>query len=169
MRDGPGRRAVKAAARGAFTSDLKIRRALGRRNLSRFALTGSCEGCGRCCEEPTMAVGRAIRSLPTLRRAFLAWQRRVNGFEFVREERGAFVFTCTHYDPETRSCDSYDSRPAICRDYPQGLLDQPWPELFPECTYKLVVRDAARLLDGLASADLTEEQRTRLEERLRLK
>ena len=116
-----------------------------------------------------MAVGRAIRALPTLRRAFLAWQRRVNGFEFVREEHGAFVFTCTHYDPETRSCDSYDSRPAICRDYPQGLLDQPWPELFPECTYKLVVRDAARLLDGLASADLTDEQRARLEERLRLK
>ncbi len=116
-----------------------------------------------------MAVGRAIRALPTLRRAFLSWQHRVNGFEFVREERGTFVFTCTHYDRGTRSCDSYETRPAICRDYPQVLLDQPWPELFPECTHKLVVRDAAKLLDGLSDANHTEEQRLALEERLRLK
>ena len=59
----------------------------------------------------------------------------MNGFELVRsdEESWTFVFRCTHFDPATRSCDSYGSRPGLCRDYPRLLLWQPNPELLPGC------------------------------------
>jgi Fe-S-cluster containining protein len=42
----------------------------------------------------------------------------------------SFVFECTHFDRITRRCDSYASRPGMCRDYPRVLLDQAAPALF---------------------------------------
>jgi Fe-S-cluster containining protein len=99
-----------------------------------------------------------------LRRLFLAWQRHVNGFELQgRDVPGrSYVFRCTHFDPATRSCDSYDSRPGMCRDYPRALLWQPRPEMLVGCGYRPVAPNAAALRRALQAQDLTEEQRERL-------
>jgi hypothetical protein len=115
-------------------------------------------------------VGRLAWHLPTARRAFLWWQESVNGFVLVDRLPAlrAFVFRCTHFQAETRSCDSYDSRPGICRDYPRGLLDQPRPEMLPGCGYRPVLRGAARMLRVLESQPLTPEQRARLARELHL-
>jgi uncharacterized protein len=109
--------------------------------------------------------------MPHLRRAFLAWQRRVNGFELVSRDaaRRTFVFDCTHFDRKTRSCDSYASRPGMCRDYPRLLLWQPNPELLPGCGYRPVAPNAAALRESLARVSLTPEQRAKLEEGLHLR
>jgi hypothetical protein len=90
------------------------------------------QGCGTCCEAPAIRVGRATWYLPTLRRLFLWWHETVNGFALQstnRTER-TFVFACAHFDWDARRCDSYESRPGMCRDYPRALLDQSAPVLF---------------------------------------
>ncbi|RME27954.1 MAG: YkgJ family cysteine cluster protein [Deltaproteobacteria bacterium] len=106
---------------------------------------------------------------------FVWWQRRVNGFELVEADRRgrALVFHCTHFDPHTRRCDSYHSRPFMCRDYPRALLDQAWPDLFEGCGFRIIAADADRqrraLSDAaLSDAGLSEEQQAELRRRMRL-
>ena len=170
MQDGWGRRAIKSIVRAIWGMEHRLRRAV--RPASRWQLTGSCNGCGACCVRPTIAVGRLLWRWPTPRRLFLAWQRQINGF--VRPERlsggvRAFAFVCTHYDAETRLCDSYASRPWRCRDYPTVLLDQPWPELFEDCSHGLLDRGGAGLADALDHVDLDPSVRAELVRTLRLR
>lgn len=156
---------VKAIARGAFAFDLAVDRAVRRARGERsFLLGGDCRLCARCCDAPAIRSNRLVWYLPTLRRAFLWWQRQVNGFELVERDVSSrtFVFTCTHFDRETRRCDSYESRPGICRDYPRALLWQPAPEMLPGCGYRPVARNADKLLDALARHPLTADQKARL-------
>ena len=82
-----------------------------------------------------------------------------------RRER-TFVFRCTHFDPATRSCDSYASRPGMCRDYPRALLQQAHPELLPGCGYRPLARNADALRRALLDEPLTDEQRARLRREL---
>jgi uncharacterized protein len=165
MRDGPLRRALKALARARYALDLRATRALRRARGERpYELGGECRRCARCCEAPGIQVGRLTWHLPLLRRAFLRWQRTVNGFELTGRDRAArvFIFRCTHFDPASRCCDSYDSRPGMCRDYPRALLWQPHPELLPGCGYRPVVWNSRGLERSLQDATLSEEQRQKL-------
>lgn len=165
MRDGTLRRSVKALARTAFFLNLWTDRGWRRRRGERpYILGGACRRCAACCEAPAIRVHALVWLSPGLRRAFLWWQETVNGFLLVeaRHRERTFVFRCTHFDPTTRSCDSYSSRPGMCRDYPRALLDQTAPELLPGCGYWPVARNAARVLRVLESQPLTEEQRARL-------
>ncbi len=171
MRDGPIRRIVKGIVLGIWTLELRLRRGLRRlRGGPRHRLAGACEGCARCCEEPSIQVDRLTWYLPTVRWAFLTWQRVLNGFVLVRADRETrtFGFSCTHFDRTTRRCDSYSSRPGLCRDYPRALLDQAWPQLFPECGFRPVLRDGSGMSQALERTDLGPEQLTELRRRLHL-
>jgi Fe-S-cluster containining protein len=169
MRDGPVRRALKGVALSLFYVTRGIDRLLARvARRAPYRLGGDCRRCAACCEAPGIRVGFFTWYLPTLRRAFLAWQRAVNGFELTRNDSQSrvFVFRCTHFDAGTRSCDSYSSRPGMCRDYPRALLYQPHPELLPGCGYRPIARDAKRFLRLLDEQPLTVEQRARLKKNL---
>jgi len=150
--------------------ELLVWRALVRlRRRPLWALSGSCTGCGACCVEPSILVGFFTWHFPTLRRLFLAWQRRVNGFQLASAERGTrtFVFRCTHYDPASRRCDSYATRPAMCRDYPRVLLQDAWPELFEGCGFR-VVSCNRKLRAQIDATSLPEEEKAALKRKLRL-
>ena len=169
MRDGLTTRAVKRVALGWFWAALGVDRALAR--LTRrapFLLGGECRKCAACCEAPAIRVSWFTWWMPSLRRAFLWWQRRINGFELRETHRDGhvFVFACSHFDRATRQCDSYDSRPGMCRDYPRALLYQPHPELLPGCGYRPIARNAKRLLRVLDAQPLTEAQRAQLKKGL---
>jgi hypothetical protein len=171
MRDGRWRRALKALARARYALDLRATRAIRRARGERpYLLGGECRRCARCCEAPGIQVGRLTWHLPLLRRAFLSWQRLVNGFELTGRDRAArvFIFRCSHFDPATRSCDSYESRPGLCRDYPRALLWQPGPEMLPGCGYRPVVWNARGLAQALEAAPLSPEQRRKLSKGLHL-
>jgi hypothetical protein len=169
MKDGPVRRTLKALARWNYSLNLAVTRSLRRRRGEPYyRLGGECRRCAACCEAPALQVNVLVWYLPRLRRLFLWWQERVNGFILVSGDprQRAFVFKCTHFDWATRSCDSYSSRPGFCRDYPRALLDQPRPELLPGCGYRPVARNARRFLRVLDAQDLTGEQAARLRKEL---
>jgi Fe-S-cluster containining protein len=171
MRDGILLRAVKGVALWGFRMDLAAHRFLLRGRGERpWRLGGACRRSGACCEAPAIAVGRLAWSMPSARRLLLAWQRRVNGFELVSADERArvLVFRCSHFDRTTRSCDSYGSRPGICRDYPRGLMWQPSPELLPACGHRAIPPNAAGLRAALDEADLAPEQKEKLRKALRL-
>jgi Fe-S-cluster containining protein len=171
VRDGPFLRAVKRIALWQYQLDLALHRVWHRSRGERpWTLVGACRRSGACCEAPAIQVGRLTWHLPSLRRMFLAWQRRVNGFELVSAEPRArlFVFRCTHYDRETRSCDSYGSRPGVCRDYPRNLMWQPSPEMLPPCGYRARPPNARALRAAIDRLELTPAQREKLREGLRL-
>ncbi len=171
MRDGLLLRSLKRAALWRFQADLALHRALRRgRGERSWTLGGACQRCARCCEAPAIAVGRLTWSLRLPRSLFLWWQRRVNGFQLVRAdaEEQSFVFRCTHFDWQTRSCDSYASRPGVCRDYPRVLLWQANPELLPGCGYRALPPNAEGLRAALGRLQLTAEQREKLRRGLRL-
>jgi hypothetical protein len=171
MRDGFVRRAVKRLALWNFHFNLAVTRKARRwRGERAHLLGGECRRCARCCEAPAIQVGWLTWHLPLLRRAFLWWQRAVNGFVLTERDRTGrtFVFRCTHFDWATRSCDSYGSRPGMCRDYPRALIWQPGPELLPGCGYRAVAPDADQLLAALDRQSLTSEQRSKLRKGLYL-
>ncbi len=123
MTDGPGRRVLKAIALGHFYLNVWTHRALQRvRGRRSHLLVGECRRCARCCEAPSVRANAAVWYLKSLRGLFLGWMKHVNGFELDTADRASrtFVFRCTHFDWETRSCDSYVSRPGMCRDYPRA-------------------------------------------------
>jgi Fe-S-cluster containining protein len=171
VKDGAVRRALKRVALWSFRLDVAVHRAWRRRGGERpFLLGGECRRCARCCEAPALQVGRAVWYLPALRRLFLWWQERVNGFVLVDRDRGqrVFVFRCTHFDPQSRSCDSYDSRPGVCRDYPRALLWETAPDFFPECGYRPVAANAAGLIRYLERAGVPPDQMERVRKGLHL-
>ena len=171
MRDGPVRRFVKRIARWRFGVDLALTRVIRRARGERpFRLGGDCRRCARCCEAPGIQVARAVFHLRSLRAPFLWWQRVVNGFELRAQDprQSLFVFHCTHFDPASRTCDSYESRPGLCRDYPRLLMWQPSPELLPGCGYRPVDPRAEQLRRALDVSPLTPEQRERLRRGLHL-
>jgi Fe-S-cluster containining protein len=172
VRDGPGRRLLKAVARGVGRVELSLRRWwLKRRGEPRYRLTGSCNGCGRCCEAPSMQVDRLTWHVRSVQAVFLWWQRVVNGF--LLQDTDArfrlFIFRCTHYDAATRRCDSYDSRPLMCRDYPVNLTFDALPSLFDECSHGVVDRKADALRKALVDAGLQGESLEAIERKLYLK
>jgi Fe-S-cluster containining protein len=121
-----------------------------------YELKGSCCGCGGCCTTPMIHTIAPVFYLKSLRALFLKWHRVVNGFELLEERRieRTFVFKCTHYDPETKQCDSYSSRPGMCRDYPKNVIYYPRPEFIEGCSYKAIAKDADDIEQTLAELDL---------------
>ncbi len=169
MRDGWLRRSVKWVARLTASLDLRVRRAAG--PAPRYRLNGTCNGCGQCCEEPALQVGRVAFRMKRLMAFSIWWQRAVNGFVLLRTDPRfhALIFRCTHYDPLTKLCDSYGSRPLMCRDYPRNLTHESNPVLFDECSYRIIDVNAAGLRAALEHTTLSPEQRAELEEKLKLR
>jgi Fe-S-cluster containining protein len=171
MRDGCGRRILKWLARVNFRLTVGTQRTWrGLRGERPFVLAGACRRSAFCCEQPAVQVDRFVWYVPLARRLFLWWQREVNGFELVGSERDArvFRFRCTHFDWQTRSCDSYESRPGMCRDYPRVLLHQAHPQFFPLCGYRPLAPNADALRQAIEAYDLTPEQRQKLAKGLHL-
>ncbi|MDJ0841034.1 MAG: YkgJ family cysteine cluster protein [Acidobacteriota bacterium] len=171
MRDGRLLRVIKFVALCRFRIDLAVTRfILKLRGEPHYRLTGSCNGCGACCEAPTIRVHPLLFNLKPCRDVILAWHLHVNGFEYVSEDKETFSFTfrCSHYDRETKQCDSYDSRPGMCRDYPRNLIYGVNPQFFPDCSLKATAKNAASFIQALDSTDLTPEQREKLHKELHL-
>ncbi len=160
MQDGPIKATVKLAARLRYLADLKMTRWI--KSFSGepfFRIEGACNRCGQCCQTPVIPVHPILFYLPIFKRMVIGWHRLVNGFDLIREERraGLLVFECSHWNRVSRRCDSYNSRPGMCRDYPGNLVYAADPELFDTCGYRIVLKNAARMARALEEAGLAPE------------
>jgi hypothetical protein len=171
LKDRPAQVLCKRIVLLLWTIELGLRRALSRGWRRRYwGLADACRACGCCCEEPTIHGSPVAWHFPLVRRLFLAWQRRVNGLEFQRQAADShdFIFRCTHFDPASRRCDSYASRPSMCRDYPTVLLGQAWPELFEACGYRIRARRPEGLRASIEATSLPPEAKAELRRKMRL-
>ena len=167
MRDGPLRAAIKRTALIIYTTDLKITRAVaGLKGEPAFKLGGNCQLCAACCEEPSVQLSATTYRFPRLRGLIIRWHKYVNGFELKRLEsqQKVLVFRCTHFDPDSRRCDSYHTRPGMCRDYPRNLLYHQRPEFLPGCGYSAINKKGDQLLKMLSDEELTPEARKKIDE-----
>ncbi len=165
MKDGVLLLAVKRMTCLVVGGEIKLRRGLRRLcGRERYQLEGTCRRCAMCCETPAIQADLVTWYFPTSRRIFLWWQRYVNGLELIEQDRRtrSFVFRCSHFDRETRTCDSYESRPFMCRDYPRELLSDWWPDFFPQCGFRPIARDAARWRTVIGRADLPDNKKAEL-------
>ncbi len=172
MRDPLPLSLLKSAVRLCWVAEVGLRRVLQKMTRQRgYQLAGSCGSCANCCEKPTIKAGPMLWKLPRLRQLFLAYQQKVNGFTLIEadDESQTFAFRCAHFDWKTRKCDSYHSRPFMCRDYPRALLQQPWPEFLPGCGYRPIAGNAEKLRAALAQTELSPEKREELERRMFLR
>lgn len=172
MKDGALRRSIKFAARVITAANLHGTRALWRLRGERpYKLGGSCEKCAACCESPSIQVGRLTWHLPTMRRLFLWYHRVVNGFILKDRDprQRVFVFECTHFDRTTRRCDSYSSRPLMCRDYPRALLWGPNPRFLTGCGYRAVSCNAAAMIEALRAEGIEGDRLEELKDRMHLR
>ena len=161
MKDGIILKTIKFIDRVCYTIYLKLTRFITRIfGTKHYELAGKCSSCGACCITPSIPAGEIIWNFKPLESTFLAWQKYINGFELIEkeEESRLYVFNCTHFDAKTRLCDSYSSRPGICRDYPKVLTYQVCPIFFESCTMKAYDPKAEELLNKLNSENLTDEQ-----------
>jgi len=171
MKDGLLRRGIKALARQVQRVDLGLGRlALRLQGEPRYQLGGRCVSCGACCERPTVELPRPLFHLRSYRWLLVRWHRWINGFALEQAHRRShtLVFRCTHFDPATRGCDSYGSRPLMCRDYPRALLYHHPPVFFESCAQRVVYRFAAELDRALLEQDLPPETLAQLCQRLHL-
>ena len=167
MRDGPARSFIKKALARAYLRGLARRR---RRQPPLWELAGDCGACARCCEAPAISVG-LLFYVPVIRELWVWWQRAINGFVLVSRDRAllAFTFRCTHFDTSSRRCDSYESRPGMCHDYPRLLMEHPQPELFAGCGYRPLSPQRHSMLRALDDAGVSGEQLVQITKKLRLK
>lgn len=172
MKDHWSKKIIKNLARHYYMGSLWLnRKKLKRKGLPRYELTGKCESCAKCCEKPAIAIGPITNKISFIRFIYIAWQKHINGFIFLEhdKEKGVLYFTCSHFDTFTRKCDSYDSRPGMCRDYPRNLLYTSIPDFFVECGYKPKDKNADRFNIALDKAKISEEKKEKIRKKLFLK
>ena len=167
MKDDRLRKTVKTLARWRYLADLKLTRLFKK---PPYRLAGSCLRCGACCRNPSITVFPVFLYFRSARRLLIAWHRIVNGFELdhLNRRTGLIVFCCTHFDPKSGLCDSYKSRPGICRDYPSNLLETPSPEFLEGCGFRAVLRNAESLTRALEDAGVAPDTLADLKKKLNL-
>lgn len=169
MRDNLAQKLIKNTLRHYYLFTLWLyRQNQKRKGRPKYILTGKCEGCGKCCENPAIKVGFFVAHFKSFRAIYVWWQKKINGFVYQREnaETQVLYFICTHWDPQTRLCDSYDSRPGMCRDYPRNLLYSSIPDFFKECGYKPIDKNAEKFKLALDKIPIDDEKKKKIKDKL---
>ncbi len=99
------------------------------------------------------------------------WHHLVNGFEYIGNNRRdkVLIFRCTHWDPDTKLCDSYSSRPGMCRDYPRNLIYTCDPVFLESCGYYAVSKNAEKMREALKELNLPPDKLAALQAKLHVR
>lgn len=105
----------------------------------KYYRTGSCKGCGKCCENIYVNHGKKgfIKSIEEFNRLKL-FHSFYRNLDVIGSDELGLTFKCRHLDPNTRKCTIYFFRPPICRNYPMEEIFKMGGILTEECGYRLV-------------------------------
>lgn len=104
-----------------------------------YTRTGSCNGCGQCCQNIALIHdGQVISRLSefdALKEKFPEYA----AFRVSKTDGEGLLFKCSHLQ-EDNSCGIYDNRPGFCRNYPDetGLILG--GKLPSECSYQFKLK-----------------------------
>lgn len=103
----------------------------------KYYKTGTCKGCGKCCENIYVNHGNKgfIKTKEEFDRLkpFHSFYR---GLEYIGEDEMGVLFKCTHLDLITRKCKIHFFRPPVCRKYPMEEIFKMGGILSPDCGYQ---------------------------------
>lgn len=101
----------------------------------KYIRTGSCKGCGRCCQKiyvrhasDVIKTQEEFDRLKTLH-FFYGY------LEVVGKDEVGLVFECTKLDKETGRCTAYNKRAVLCRQYPQEEIFMMGGSITDDCGY----------------------------------
>lgn len=105
----------------------------------KYYRTGSCKGCGKCCENIYVNHGKKgfIKSIEEFNRLKL-FHSFYRNLDVIGSDELGLTFKCRHLDLNTRKCTIHFFRPPICRNYPMEEIFKMGGILTEECGYKLV-------------------------------
>lgn len=102
----------------------------------KYIRTGSCHGCGRCCQKIYVRHARNViktenefENLKTLH-FFYSY------LEVVGKDEVGLVFECSKLNKETGKCTAYNKRPLLCRQYPQEEIFMMGGSITEDCGYR---------------------------------
>jgi Fe-S-cluster containining protein len=112
---------------------------LFKRRRSPVKIQGACKMTGRCCQ--ALMLGYGLRPIRTVREFEKMKKKREHYkmFQPVPKEYsdGYLRFSCANLT-EDHLCGIHDTRPEMCRRYPDPLMFRFGGELLPGCGYELV-------------------------------
>lgn len=105
----------------------------------KYYRTGSCKGCGRCCNNIYVNHGKKgfVKTEEDFLRLKLS-HRFYRGLQLIGEDEMGLLFKCKHLDEKTKKCKIHFLRPLICRNYPMEEIFKMGGALHPDCGYQLV-------------------------------
>lgn len=104
-----------------------------------FLVSGSCNGCGHCCERINL---RSHEGWIRTEKQFIALMNRLpeyKRFSIVATDKQGFLeFDCSKFI-KRHGCIDYSNRPEICRRYPNKSLFLQGGQLVEGCGYLIHV------------------------------
>lgn len=103
-----------------------------------YKITGTCKKRGVCCHQIAIHLSDTFWRLHRLRKITRKYYEFVYNFSMIREESDikVQVFRCNYVRPNGE-CGIYNSRPYICRNYPQARYFGR-PTFLPGCGYSAI-------------------------------
>ncbi|SDK90019.1 hypothetical protein SAMN05660337_1635 [Maridesulfovibrio ferrireducens] len=100
-------------------------------------IRGSCNMCGKCCQEISLYVdSKWLRSKKQVRKASIK-NPYLNFFEICgKTEDGFLKFSCTRLGKDGR-CTNYENRPNICKTFPAPSIFYQNGELPKGCGFRM--------------------------------
>ena len=102
----------------------------------KYYRTGSCLGCGRCCQKIYVKHKNVIQTEEEFKKLQLLHSF-YTYLKIIDKDETGLVFECTKLDKTTNKCTIHKTRPGICRRYPQEELFNMGGTLAEHCGYRL--------------------------------
>jgi Fe-S-cluster containining protein len=112
-----------------------------------YKRTGSCGQCGSCCKDIHLVHEERCIDSKELFDALKQKHTEYEYFEPVDQDDQGLIFQCTHLQPDN-SCGIYETRPLLCRQYPNEKILMVGGHLAKRCGYHFeLLRSFQSILD----------------------
>ena len=101
-----------------------------------YIRTGSCKGCGRCCQQIYVRHAKNVIKTEEEFEYLKSLHFFYSYLKVVGKDDIGLVFECTKLNKETGKCTAYDKRPLLCRQYPLEEIFMMGGEISADCGYK---------------------------------
>ncbi|MGN0018749.1 MAG: YkgJ family cysteine cluster protein [Candidatus Gastranaerophilaceae bacterium] len=98
---------------------------------------GACKCCGECCQHIYVKHGKKVIDDEKLFERLQLLHRFYTYLKVVGKDETGLIFSCQMQDSVTKKCKIHNTRPGICRRYPQEELFMMGGSLSEGCGYSL--------------------------------